>query len=396
MSLDNPHVLPETFLEQVQQVLEHLYDFPYLQRHPLAHTADSKSITPETAGQQLRHEFIEAIESLNPDKNLFFREPQARLYHLLYFYYVEGLSVDDVATELGLSTRQVYRDLKKGQMRVAEITWAARQGRKVTASMIDLSSVKAEVSRLKLNLQPVRLSDLIQSAQAALARLAMDRGVELRLDIPTASPMISTDVSVAQQILVDVLSQVINCAQGQAVQLTARSQPDGASLDIRTTIPNPDQKALPRPVVMELIAQLKWQLDASWQDDTWIIKLDMMSRHNVVLMIDDNKALAELVDRYLTSHNCQVVTALNGDNGWDLAQRLTPDAIILDVMMPNMDGWELLQRLRSHPATSMVPVIICSVFNNPELAYSLGADYFLPKPIKQEDILSCLSELGLV
>jgi CheY-like chemotaxis protein len=60
------------------------------------------------------------------------------------------------------------------------------------------------------------------------------------------------------------------------------------------------------------------------------------------------------------------------------------------VMMPGMDGWEVLQRLRNHPDTQHIPVIICSVFNDPELAYALGASSFLSKPVRREDIIKAL------
>jgi CheY-like chemotaxis protein len=65
-------------------------------------------------------------------------------------------------------------------------------------------------------------------------------------------------------------------------------------------------------------------------------------------------------------------------------------------MMPEMDGWELLQRLRTAPQTAATPVIICSVFNDPELAYSLGASLFLPKPVKRDEVLAALCQLDIV
>jgi CheY-like chemotaxis protein len=65
-------------------------------------------------------------------------------------------------------------------------------------------------------------------------------------------------------------------------------------------------------------------------------------------------------------------------------------------MMPEMDGWEFLQRLRARPQTAATPVIVCSVINDPELAYSLGASLFLPKPIGRDDVLVALHQLGVV
>jgi CheY-like chemotaxis protein len=106
--------------------------------------------------------------------------------------------------------------------------------------------------------------------------------------------------------------------------------------------------------------------------------------------------LVRLVERYLTDHAYRVVPAMDSQEGLRLAQDLLPDAIVLDVMMPGMHGWEVLQRLRNHPKTGGIPVIICSVFNNPELAYSLGASFFLPKPISRDDVLDALRQLNVV
>jgi CheY-like chemotaxis protein len=122
----------------------------------------------------------------------------------------------------------------------------------------------------------------------------------------------------------------------------------------------------------------------------------MPDRCPAVLIIDDNEGLVALLSDYLAGHACQVMATTDGWEGLRLAQDGSPDAIILDVMMPELDGWEFLQRLRSHPQTTTVPVIICSVVNDPELAYSLGASLFLPKPVSRDDVLDALRQVGVV
>jgi CheY-like chemotaxis protein len=89
------------------------------------------------------------------------------------------------------------------------------------------------------------------------------------------------------------------------------------------------------------------------------------------------------------------VSARSGEDGLRTVQQVMPDAILLDLMMPGMDGWELLQRLRTDGDTQDIPVIICSVINDPELAYSLGASKFVPKPVTRETLLEALREVGI-
>ena len=91
-----------------------------------------------------------------------------------------------------------------------------------------------------------------------------------------------------------------------------------------------------------------------------------------------------------------VLTARNGFDALEVVAAEPPDLILLDVMMPGMDGWEVLQRLRTHPQTEALPIIVCSIFHDPELAYSLGATLVLPKPISQVKLLEALGEIGVM
>jgi CheY-like chemotaxis protein len=79
-----------------------------------------------------------------------------------------------------------------------------------------------------------------------------------------------------------------------------------------------------------------------------------------------------------------------------MARSLQPQAIALDAMMPDVDGWEILQALQADPATRHIPVLVCSVWEEPQLAFSLGAAGFLKKPITQRELLAALQRLGLV
>jgi CheY-like chemotaxis protein len=125
-----------------------------------------------------------------------------------------------------------------------------------------------------------------------------------------------------------------------------------------------------------------------------VIKIRTQGR--TCLVIDDHAEFVELLERYVAEHGLQIVTANNGLKGLELAQQLQPNAIILDVMMPEIDGWEILQRLHATPATSAIPVVVCSVFHDPELALTLGAAGVLKKPVRQEDLLAILRKIGLL
>ena len=113
----------------------------------------------------------------------------------------------------------------------------------------------------------------------------------------------------------------------------------------------------------------------------------------IVLVIDDQEPAIRLFRRYLDRAEIRVVGLREPEQALSVARRLQPRAITLDVMMPSMDGWEILQSLQADPETSHIPVVVCSVWDEPELASSLGAFAFLKKPVTQRDLLRVLADL---
>jgi CheY-like chemotaxis protein len=124
--------------------------------------------------------------------------------------------------------------------------------------------------------------------------------------------------------------------------------------------------------------------------------LDMTSGKVTLLVIDDNEGWIELLGRFLEGSDCIVIPSSGSQDSIQQAHELQPSLIILDVMMPGRDGWELLQRLRAQPSTADIPIIICTVFQDSQLAYSLGATAFVSKPVNRETMLATLGDLGIL
>ncbi|WP_176556376.1 response regulator [Rubellimicrobium rubrum] len=100
-----------------------------------------------------------------------------------------------------------------------------------------------------------------------------------------------------------------------------------------------------------------------------------------VLVIDDDPHMRELLTRFLGRDGLGVAVAPDGEAGLALAREIRPSAIILDVMMPRMDGWSVLSQLKADPDLADIPVIMISMIREKGLAYSLGAADYLTKPI---------------
>lgn len=109
-----------------------------------------------------------------------------------------------------------------------------------------------------------------------------------------------------------------------------------------------------------------------------------------LLVIDDNKPFREQVCEFLTCCDYEVVAASDGTEGFQLAQSVTPDLIICDVMMPGMDGFTMLERLRATDATASIPLIFVTARaqrSDTRLGMSLGADDYLTKPFTMDELL---------
>ena len=114
------------------------------------------------------------------------------------------------------------------------------------------------------------------------------------------------------------------------------------------------------------------------------------SAGDVVLVIDDDPTARDLMRRYLTKEGFRPQMAPNGEEGLRLARLLSPVAITLDVMMPGMDGWTVLQQLKAEEQTQDIPVIMLTMVDDKNLGFALGATDYLTKPVDRNRLASLL------
>ncbi len=117
------------------------------------------------------------------------------------------------------------------------------------------------------------------------------------------------------------------------------------------------------------------------------------SSGKTILIIDDDPTVSELMKRQLSKEGYQVIISPNGKDGIRLARELKPDAITLDILMPEMDGWSVLRTLKADPEVSNIPVIMASILDEKNKGFSLGAADFLSKPIQKEYLMKSIRNL---
>ena len=112
-----------------------------------------------------------------------------------------------------------------------------------------------------------------------------------------------------------------------------------------------------------------------------------------VLAVDDIPLNLLLVQKMLARYNFKMRTAANGQQALDAVSAEKPDLILLDLMMPGIDGFEVIRRLKNDPSTADIRIVILSALNSNEdvvKGFNMGADDFIMKPIIMEKLLSCV------
>jgi DNA-binding response OmpR family regulator len=115
-----------------------------------------------------------------------------------------------------------------------------------------------------------------------------------------------------------------------------------------------------------------------------------------VLVIEDDVHAIEIMRIYLTDAGFEVSTATNAADGLHMAADLRPDLITLDLLLPDMNGWSVLERLAADPVLRDIPVMVVSITADEKKGVSLGAAKVIPKPVSRDMLLNAMADLGLV
>jgi signal transduction histidine kinase/ActR/RegA family two-component response regulator len=114
-----------------------------------------------------------------------------------------------------------------------------------------------------------------------------------------------------------------------------------------------------------------------------------------IVVIEDDRASSDLLTAYLSGAALRVTTVRDGQSGLDAVRRDRPSAVLLDIRLPGVDGWAVLQELQSDAATKDIPVIVVSIVDERSRGAALGAAAYLVKPVSRDDLLSALAVVGI-
>lgn len=121
-----------------------------------------------------------------------------------------------------------------------------------------------------------------------------------------------------------------------------------------------------------------------------------MSRNKTILVVDDNQDIVNIVTITLEGHGYEVISASSGSDLLRCLENQKPDLILLDIMLPDMNGLEILKRLKDNADTSSIPVVMLTIMEQYEdiaRAYELGCEYYIAKPFTASQLLNAIGSL---
>lgn len=381
------------FDSQTRQALQNLHDFAVLQKLPLTNMLGAPTGTLDQGVRKLRAEILDAIEHLNPPGNMPSRARERRPYALLYGHCVQGMSSAELADELAISIRQLRREYSRAVEAVLDLLWD-RLNPQLQAGSESILPRTADTDTDQLlsqaHIDDISVNDLMDGIFATLAPLAASRGMKLENQLPANLPLVRANRVVLRQGILGLISAALQrFADGQILLALATSAVFQLCVQAEGK-PQPGTSAKAGlDVSRKLIAGLGGEVEINASEDRWRADISLPRAEEIpILAMDDNIGLIELYRRYVAGRGYRIFDAHNADEIIALAQKHNPKLIILDVMMPDQDGWEVLQRLESVAPTQNIPIMICSVLDETEIAFTLGASDYLSKPVTQDALLA--------
>ena len=297
--------------------------------------------------------------------------------------------------------------------------------------ILDLARIEA--GKMELNFEEVSLADMTTSVMSTAKGLVKEKPIQLLQRIPQSMPAVRGDTMRVRQVLLNLISNASKFTDQGSITVETSVQKGSTGkmealinvIDTGPGISIEDQKKLFQAFsqvdgsatrksggsglglsICANLVQLHGGRIGVYSEvgkgSTFWFTLplynqpqqDIPEGKKVVLAIDDDPQVIGLYERYLNPQGYYVIPLTDPSKAKEEILRIKPYAITLDIMMPGKDGWSVLTELKSDPVTRDYPVIICSIMEQADKGFSLGAADYLVKPILEEDLVCALNRLN--
>ncbi len=400
------------FERQVKDALTNINNYAALETHPLAAYFSPLASQNISRGEYLRELLLDAINKLQPpDRPTSTISIEWRPYLILKGRYVEGIGLPDLKGRLMLSGRQLRREHGRALRAVATLLWDqsfAESSAAADTQETNEESWDNDFGAFEITREALDLAEVVDEVAAIFQQRAKSEGVKLSLQLPQTLPPVLADRIVLRQILLSLFSYALHVQAGPTITAGAEVKDKQVIFWIQSQVDEAETLSgdlgKEEDTALEFAQYWSQRLGATHLEihpseaKPWIFELLLFlpqPGQDVAMVVDDQETALRMFERYLSQTTLKVVGVNDASQVIPLARQLRPQVITLDVMMPTLDGWEILQTLQTDPEPQQIPIIVCSVWDEQELAFSLGAAAFLKKPVTQKQLLDALARLKL-
>jgi CheY-like chemotaxis protein len=399
----------EDFRSQLQSALAHLYD--PAARFPIT-LYEAIGCDPASAPEAVQSALTRLIEGLALRAQ---GEPNSRLrreYDVLYLRFVLGLTQEEAASRLHISLRTLQRIQREAVHLLARQLWNRMHSgspgpeedvsaKTVMVASPDqrsgwLSQVRQELLSLQQSSHNVQCN--LKEALSGALHIATTRSNASEAIVEFQPIQIPVHVrfhpSVLRQILLTLISGLIRAVGGGDGRITIHTQLMERHCRLMITARPLQKNAKPEfALIQELLLAYGGKLKTAQEGNAIALALDLpliqaIKEKVTVLVIDDNVDLVTLYRSYCVGTPYSIENIRKSTQVSAALTALHPDLILLDVLLPDVNGWDLLLDLHANPTTRTIPIIVCSVVTDEQLALDLGAALYLRKPVWREQLLA--------
>ncbi len=379
------------FEDNIRDLLSNLYDYLKLVENPVARQLAGEHSGKERTGA-IRGAVLAAIEDLRREDAGGRTSRRNRLYHILLLRYIEEQGTSEVLQRLALSERQYYREHQRALQTISRVIWdkhfAGARAPETTSLVDELEYLSVDRGQASFDAETE-----ILAALRSTAVIARQREIDIRVDGAGAPVHLQVSQPVFRQLMIYLLNDLMaGMPPGGRISIALATERDEPTIAFSGLAAAQDiwQRLGSDRTALALMKSVNARLQ--YEPGPPRLTLRFQRKVHRVLIVDDNPDTIALFKRYLAKQPYQLLAAREEGEALSIAQGAPLLCVILDVMLPGADGWQILQRFKNHPSTAELPVLICSVLEMEELALSLGADGYLKKPPARDELLATLQE----
>ncbi|CAN5358413.1 hypothetical protein BH11ARM2_BH11ARM2_13010 [soil metagenome] len=293
--------------------------------------------------------------------------------------------------------------------------------------VLDLS--KIEAGKMDLYNETFFVGEIVRDVAGTVESLIAKRNNRLELEIPTDTGEMTGDLTKVRQALFNLLSNAAKFTENGVIRIQALATEERVTFRVSDSGIGMTEEQMGRlfqsfsqadasttrkyggtglglAITKRFIEMMGGSITVqseSGTGTTFTFELPRHPAHTIeederlvdgsatVLVIDDDPAARDMMGRILAKEGYRAEFAPNGEEGLRLARELRPSVITLDVFMPGMDGWAVLQALKADPDTADIPVIIASMGGDRNVGFALGASDYLSKPVDRNRLIEVLA-----